>query len=391
MSVHQVKVLHLIPTLSSGGAERQLTNVVRSTSREVVNHVVCVIGEADFFAPYVREAGYKVIELGTFAKHPFLRAASKFRKIIAEEKPDIIHSWLYDANISARLAVFFNVKTPVITSFQLADYEPEAARIGNWNPQKVRVLKAIDKFTSLITKPYFVPCSEFVKNSYQRYYRIDETRTQVIYNSVNPDLLSVSEDDLENLRRELALPVNAFIYLNVGRLDPQKNHKVMFEAFRQVSTEIPNAFLLLAGVGGLENQLRKLTEDLQIKEKTLFLGRRNDVGALLESADVFVFPSFFEGLPVALVEAMFKSLPCIASRVEVFEEVITDGETGLLVNPTSADELKDAMIKLYKNADLRKSLGENAFRQAQAKFNAAATAKQWENFYQHVKSESETL
>jgi glycosyltransferase involved in cell wall biosynthesis len=145
--------------------------------------------------------------------------------------------------------------------------------------------------------------------------------------------------------------------------------------------------LLLAGVGSLEKELKKLAEDLQIKEKTLFLGRRSDIGALLELANVFVFPSFFEGLPVALIEAMFKSLPCIASRIEVFEEVITDGETGLLINPVSAGELKDAMIRLYRNEAFRKSLGENAFRRVQVKFNASVTAKQWEDFYKKVKSE----
>jgi glycosyltransferase involved in cell wall biosynthesis len=246
----------------------------------------------------------------------------------------------------------------------------------------------IDKLTSLMTKPYFVPCSEFVKKSYQQYFGMDERRTQVIYNSVNAVSLSAPANAAENLRQEFALPANAFIYLNVGRLDPQKNHKVLLKAFQKVSEEIPNAFLLLAGVGFLDGELKKLAEDLQIKGKTLFLGRRNDIGALLELADAFVFPSFFEGLPVALVEAMFKALPCISSRIEVFKEVVTDGETGLLINPESVDELKDAMIKLYKDEDLRNSLGANAFEQAQTKFNAAVTARQWEDFYSKVKSAS---
>ena len=379
-----IKILHLIPTLSSGGAERQLVNLVSSTSKEIINHVVAVIGEADFFAPDIRKAGCKVIELGISAKRPLFEAAAKFRKVLRVEKPDIIHSWLYDANISARIANFLNGKTPIVTSLQLADYEPEATRIGNYNPHKVRGLRMIDKFTSLLAKPYFVPCSQFVKNSYERHYGIDEKRTQVIYNSADPKLLEVSESDLQKTREELALPPDAFVYLNIGRLDPQKNHKVLFEAFRQVSTEISNTVLLLAGIGGLEKELKKLAEDLGISEKTRFLGRRNDVAALLELADVFVFPSFFEGLPVALVEAMFKSLPCIASRVEVFEEVIADGDTGLLIDPTSPTELRDAMIKLYQSESLRKSLGENAFRQAQTKFNSAAIAEQWERFYQKI-------
>src|SRR5688572_26982261 len=152
MNMHPVKVLHLIPTLASGGAERQIVNLVSSTSGKIINHTVCVIGEADFFAPAIRKAGGKVVKLGISAKHPFFRAALKFRQVITEEKPDIIHSWLYDANISARLAVFFNIKMPIITSFQVADYEPEAARVANWNSQKVRGLKAIDKLTSVTTK-----------------------------------------------------------------------------------------------------------------------------------------------------------------------------------------------------------------------------------------------
>lgn len=380
-----IKVLHLISTLSSGGAERQLTNLVSTTSAETVDHVVCAINEPYFFAPDIRDAGYKVIELDISAKRPFLEAALKFRRVIRDEKPDIIHTWLYDANVSARLAVFLNGKIPIITSLQLPDYEPESARIGNWNPHKVRGLRMIDKFTAILTKPYFVPCSNFVKNSYRRYYGIDESKTEVIYNSVNPDLLKTSEKDLENLRGELKLPADAFIYLNIGRLDPQKNHKRLLEAFRLALAEAPNAYLLLAGAGGLEDELKKFAEDLGLGERAVFLGRRNDVGALLEFSDVFVFPSLFEGLGVAFVEAMFKSLPCIISRIEVFEEVITDGETGLLFDPTSPVDIKNAMIVLYKDADLRNSLRKNALERAESKFHAAKTARQWENFYQRVK------
>ena len=380
----RIKILHLIPTLLSGGAERQLANLVASTSKELIDHVVCVIGEADFFAPQVIEAGYKVIELGISAKRPFFKVASEFRRVIRAEKPDIIHSWLYDANISARLAVFPKGKIPIITSLQLPDYEPEAIRIGGWNPNKVRGLKAIDKFTARALKPYFVACSQFVKDSYKRHFGFDESKTEVIYNSVDPAFLTAPASELTKLRAELALPANAFIYLHVGRLDPQKNHKILFEAFRRVAAETPNAYLFLAGVGSLESELKKLARELQINEKVLFLGRRNDIGALLETADVFVFPSSFEGLGVALVEAMFKSLPCIASRIEVFQEFIDNGETGLLIDPESAGELRNAMIELYKNADLRKSLGEKAFLIAESRFRSDKTALEWEELYRKI-------
>ena len=388
MSVHSLKVLHLLPALASGGAERQLVNLVSSTSVEKVNHVICVIGKAGFFAPFIRQVGYKIIELGVVGKHPLLRAASKFRRIIAQEKPDIIHSWLYDANVSSRLASLLNGKTPIITSLQSPDYAPETRLAGNWNPRKVQGLKMIDKLTARLANSYFVPCSESVKKSYQLYYGINEDKTQVIYNSVVPKMLMVLEDDLDRLHREFKIPNDAFIYLSVGRLDKPKNHKILISAFQKVLPEIPNAYLLIVGAGDLESELKKQAKDYQISERVLFLGRRKDVGTLLEAADVFVFPSLFEGLGIALVEAMFKSLACIASRIEVFEEVLTDGETGLLFDPTSVDELKDAMVELYKNEELRKKLGENALSRAQEKFHASTTARQWEDFYLKVKSEN---
>jgi glycosyltransferase involved in cell wall biosynthesis len=313
-----------------------------------------------------------------------LRTARAFRKIIAAEKPDIIHTRLYNASISARLAVLSGKAIPLITSLELGDYEPEIIRVSNWNPHKMRGLKAIDKITSLLTGPYYVPCSEFVRNSYRRNYGLDDGKTQVIYNSVDPRALAADAGAAARLRSEFDLPEDAFIYLNVGRLDQQKNHRLLFRAFSQVAAGHPDVFLLLAGVGNLEAELKTAAADLGIDKQVMFLGRRNDIGALLELADVFVFPSLFEGHPVALIEAMFKSAPCIASRIEVFEEVVIDGETGLLVDPGSADELKEAMLELYDNAGLRKSLGENACREVKTKYTLAVIIGQWEDFYGRV-------
>src|SRR5688572_3989618 len=120
----QIKILHLIPTLSSGGAERQLANLVCNTSRRIVEHVVCTIHDPDFFGPQIRAAGYEVIDLGITQKRPFVKAATEFRRILKRRKPDVVHSWLYDANIAARLALLTYSKTPIITSLQVADYDP---------------------------------------------------------------------------------------------------------------------------------------------------------------------------------------------------------------------------------------------------------------------------
>ena len=378
-----IRILHVIPTLSSGGAERQLASLVCHPGTPSLEHIVCVIGGPDFFSSQIKEAGVEVRELGISRKHPFLETARRLRAIVRETKPDIIHSRLYDANISSRLATLPGRSIPIITSLELSDYEPQVIALGGWNPNKVRVLKAIDKLTASLTHPHFVPCSNFVKNSYQRNYGIAERDVTVINNGVDSDAMPGAAD-ITDFRRELGLPDDAFVYLHVGRLDAQKNHRLIFEAFAEISKRNPNFFLLLAGTGLLESELTNQIDALGLNRQVLFLGRRDDVGALLELADIFVLPSFFEGHPVALVEAMFKSLPCIASRIEVFEDVLEDRVTGILIDPTSPEELAAAMNELYQNPQLRKLLGENAFRLASEKYTLAQTAKSWETLYHQI-------
>ena len=379
-----IKVLHFIPTLTSGGAERQLVNLVTSTSRELLEHIVCTISKPEFFAPAVRDAGYEIVDLGIEQKRPVLRAAMAFRSVVAKYKPDIVHSWLYDANVSARLATIFFRHIPVVTSLQNPDYEPDVARAANWNPAKVVRLRQLDKLAATLKPTHFVACSEFVKKSFQQYLGISDERATVIYNSVNPETLQSRPGQAEGLRRSLGLPQDAFIILNVGRLDPQKNHSLMFEGLKLAALAMPNAHLLLAGAGPLEAALRTKAKDTGVGERVLFLGRRDDIPALLEAADVFLFPSHFEGLPVALIEAMYKGLAVITSRNEILSEVVDDGRTGLLVDPNSADDLADALVKLHSQPDLRKSLGTAAREEAIIRFSVAATIAKWESLYRMI-------
>jgi glycosyltransferase involved in cell wall biosynthesis len=368
----------------SGGAERQLVNLVASTDRQVVEHVVCVINEAEFFAPKIRAAGYRVIDFGLDRWRPIFAAALKLKKIIEREQPDVLHSWLYDAHVASRLALLPRSPRPVVASLQLPDYDPEAIQLAGWNRNKVRVLKAIDYITARFVRPIYVACSEFVRKSYLQHFCSDEARIHVIYNSVDPEFLNSSGAEPNQLRNEIGLAEDDFVFLNVGRLDPQKNHKKMFEALNLTKARLPNARLVLVGVGSMEAELRSLSREMGIDDRVKFLGRRSDVGAILEIADVFLFPSLFEGLGVALVEAMLKRRACIVSLIEVFEEIVEDGRTALLIDPASADEIANAMITLHANPALRRSLGENAFLDAEAKFTTSVTARKWEELYAEV-------
>lgn len=303
------------------------------------------------------------------------------RQIIKTENPEIIQSWLYDANISARLVKPFGSTIPVMVSLQSADYAPETLAAANLPRRKVGVLRALDSLSARWVDPVFVACSDFVKQSAIEHLRISPSRVEVIYNSVDPMTLEASASEVENLKRELGIPAQGFVFLNVGRLDPAKGQAVLIEAFHKAAERMPNAYLVILGTGRLKEELIELINRLGVTEKVLLPGARADVGAFLSLADVFVFPSFFEGLPLALIEAMLKCLPCIVSDIETLRDVAKDEETSLLVTPGSVDELANAMLELYANSAKRIFLGDRAQKETTSKFHIGVTIGLWEQLY----------
>ncbi|OLE75671.1 MAG: hypothetical protein AUG74_03170 [Bacteroidetes bacterium 13_1_20CM_4_60_6] len=163
----------------------------------------------------------------------------------------------------------------------------------------------------------------------------------------------------------------------------------MLKSFQQVVDRMPNAYLMILGQGPLKEDLIELTNRLAISEKVLLPGMRPDVGAFLSLANVFVFPSFFEGLPLALIEAMSKGLPCIVSKIETLRDLAKDQETALLVTPGSVDELADAMLELYASPAKRTVLGDRAQQETNAKFHIGVTIGQWEKLYFRLASNNE--
>jgi len=380
------RILHVIPTLGRGGAERQLVSLV--TNATTAEHIVCYLREPSDFAEELRSNGHVVICLNAAGAAKWLKGAASLRKLLKLYQPDIVQTWLLDASMSARLGSILGPRVPLVTALQNADYEPETIRAANLPRMKVSTLRLLDQFSARWSASRFVACSNFVKKSAKEQLEIPESSIEVIYNSVDPETLRCQVGDSQKLRESLAIPPDGIVFLNVGRLDPQKGQEYLLRAFQKVASAAPDVFLVIVGEGPLRKQLTALAEELGITDKVRFAGRRPDVGKFLEMANVFVFPSFFEGLGLALVEAMFTKLPCIVSRIEVLLEVITDQESGLAVATGSVDELADAMIQLYADPIRRQALGARAEQIATTRFHQQVTIPQWENFYSKIIEES---
>lgn len=153
--------------------------------------------------------------------------------------------------------------------------------------------------------------------------------------------------DRASKRKELGIPENATLLLSVGELNKNKNHETVIRAI--ADTDI---YYVIAGKGDLQKHLQTVIDELGMTERVKFLGFRNDIAELCVASDVFVFPSFREGLSMALMEAMASGLPCAVSKIRGNTDLI-DENGGVLFNPHSVEECKDAILSLLQ-CDLAK-------------------------------------
>jgi glycosyltransferase involved in cell wall biosynthesis len=246
------------------------------------------------------------------------------------------------------------------------------------------VLKQLDRWTARATDPLFIAISESVKRSAVRNLGLRPADIRVIYNSIDPATLQCPPEEPIRIRRDAGIPCGAFVYLNVARLSPEKGQPALLRAFKEVAASVADAYLVFAGEGPQAAAYQTLASELGIRDRVHFLGNRADVGACLEMADAFVFPSLFEGLSSAAIEAMLKGLPCIASRIETMLDLFVDGETGLLVTPGSEAALASAMLTLYRDPDLRRRLGASARAAAIERFDSRHGMRVWSQFYREL-------
>jgi glycosyltransferase involved in cell wall biosynthesis len=328
-----------------GGAEKQLSAVCVSLRKRGYDPVVITRRYKDM-------AGFEIVD-GTpvyriFAPQPKPVAAlffivCGFIKIL-KLKPDLIHAYELlsptDLAISARNWLNVPLVVKVLRGGWMGDiYKLHHRRSGKTRINRLK--KHVDAFITISREI----SEELIDEG------IDKQRCRYIPNGVDisvytpPDLLKKKE-----IREKLRLP-RGFLLLYCGRLAPEKGLDWLISVWKQF---IPgkNATLILAGSGEEEEKLKNLAG-----ENVIFTGFINDPLLYYHAADAFVLPSSTEGLSNSMLEAMACGLPVIAANVGAAPEVITNGQTGLLVGPENSQELLDTLIFLYQNPELRLRIG----------------------------------
>lgn len=158
-------------------------------------------------------------------------------------------------------------------------------------------------------------------------------------------------------RKELGIPEDAFVALAVGELNKNKNHQVILKALAHFDSIPAELFLLICGKGELREQLARQAASIGFQDRLILAGYRNDMAEIYQIADCLVFPSYHEGLPVSVIQAMVAGLPIAASRIRGITDLIADGEGGFLCDPSDEEEFFRAICQLLEKVDMRRQMG----------------------------------
>lgn len=162
--------------------------------------------------------------------------------------------------------------------------------------------------------------------------------------------------DAKTIRKELEVLEDAFVVLSVGTLKTNKNHATIIKALKKIDN--PDIHYLICGDGSEEEDLRNLIDELNLNENVKLIGYRNDILEIMKSVDLYAFPSFREGMPVSLMEAMLCGLPAVCSDVRGNNELIDELKNGYLLKPDDVEGFANYIDSEYKNSKLVKDLVE---------------------------------
>lgn len=284
-------------------------------------------------------------------------------------KPNIIHTHLYVLRYTLLPSLLCKIPVMMHTVHNVADKEVDA-------PGKL-IHRAAFKFF----KVYPVGISNTVSKTIEDLYKIKDV--PYIYNGVPVEKYYHSSENRQKLRRLLNISDNEFVVIHIGRFSPQKNHKLLIEAFSLVVSQTPHARLMLVGDGELRGEIEAFANVKGVADKVQFLGVRKDVPELLSVSDLFVLSSDWEGVPLVILEAMAAAKPVVATAVGGVPELITDGLNGLLVKSNNVDALSTAMLKIISNIMLAQEMAKRGHEIVKKTFDASVMAKKYEAVYEN--------
>ena len=361
-----MKILFYINILSDGGAERVMANLANYFSAKGNNVILVNTFKTDneykisaLVKRYYLESGINInsnIVIRNFKR------IYELRKIIKSERPELVVSFMKQPNTRNIIATLGLKKVKRIISVRV--------------DSKIEYRGKFGYFISRAILPFADGCVFQTREAKEWFPKTLQEKSKIIVNPVREDFFSV-----------VRKPVYGRI-VTLGRLANQKNHKLLIKSFYDIKDKVPNSVLEIYGVGDEYPNLWALINELELNDRVFLKGRTHQPEKVLESADIFVLSSDFEGMPNSLMEAMAAGVPCVSTDClgGGAKFLIKDKVNGLLVPMKDDIKMSEALLTLLKDANFKDKIGIEARKTAES-FKPEKIYKQWNDYFNEVLKE----
>jgi len=367
-----MKIMHLISSIGIFGAEKVLLDLAEEQKR--AGDEAWVVALKNLYNPHdevVREAEKRGLLLFSVeSRHRLdLGSVKTLAEIIQVNGIELIHTHNVKADILGVLAGA-KTHTPVVATNHL------------WTQAdaKLRFYEKIDAFVLRHFVKKIVAVSGSIRDDMIR-ARISAQKIIVILNGIRAREPKTAP---ETIRQRFGVAHDAILIGTIARLSPEKGHRFLFEAAKEILHEESRATFLILGDGPSRKELESLVVCWGLKEKVIFAGFQTGMDDIYGALDIVVQPSLREGTPLAILEAMNFGKAIIATRVGGVSDVLTDNETGILIPPASVEALSESILRLLKDYSLRTRLAERAREVARQEFSIEKMASGYRKIYERV-------
>ncbi len=362
----KLRIIHVVYSFGTGGMEKGVATIVGNTS-EYFEHIILCLSSSGL-TEHLLPRNTKIVELNKPAGNSVFFLL-KLARTLKAFSPAIIHTRNWggtDAIIAGRLAGIHTVIHGE-HGWEISDAEGK-------NLKRLRIRQFLSRWVREYT------CvSQHQKQWLENIVKVNKPVTQ-IYNGVDTQRFCPGENR-QKIRKELEIPPDIFLVGIIGRLDPIKNHPILFQAVKNLRSQFPAIRLLVVGDGEERSHLEKLRDN-----SIILLGNRLDVPTILQALDVFVLPSCNEGISNTLLEAMASTLPVIATRVGGNIELVQQNINGFLVPVGDVNAITSALLQYAMSPNLREQHGQAGRRIAIEQFSIDRMVRGYEKVYHRVAS-----
>lgn len=357
----KIKITYLLPQLFGGGAERLVIDLaIHLPQDQYIITVVCLKSSPiPIWQDELVLAGVQLVQLNKKIKLDLVCLRRLF-VWLKNNKPDILHTHLFGGDFYGRLAGRLAGVPHIISTEHNINFSE------GWLKRQFKIWTA-----PLANK--VIAVSQTVLDYAQKYEGVSSKQGQVIYNGVPLDKF-VDNQKTKN-------PEQLFIVGSLGRLSRQKNWSGLIAAAQYLPE---NMIINIAGIGPQKKRLQQMIDNLGLTGRVKLIGWQSNTADFFKKLDIFVLSSFWEGLPVCLLEAGASGLPVIASDIASNREIIIDQENGLLFNPHNSRELADKIILLASQSHLADDLASRLKQLVEEKFSFAGMLKNYQQLYRQL-------